>query len=495
MTLRSRRLPVYLLLFSLSPSLAFAKAAGDQLLLDKGARASALAGALSASSEPGPFEFVYNPAALAVQAMPAFGFDHNEWGQGMRGEYLSAVFPLGTGALAGAVDYFSYGSLETADKSGRVGGETISPYWLGFQSGYGWRVRPDLALGARLILFQESIGSFSDQGAGLSLGASWKSPWKGLGLGLTAQNLGVTSSGYSLPGRSALGCSWSDAFVDRLTLYLESGWAWVDPGAELALAAEYQALSWLDLRLGYRRALSLPDPVNPGFTAGIGVQWQTWQLGYAIIPMGDFGWVHRLSLEYTFQPVEKKLTGPANPEQSQPSAKSALPPPVKKTGDLSQQLAGVVKKRFDMGMKYYQTGDYKAAIHEWKMVLDIAPQHAATLEAIDKAEKEWKTLVEKYRQKAREAQTRRDLVAEIQNWKNALALFPEDQESRQGLGKSLERAPAVAQTFYNAGLDDYSKGHYREAIRNWEKVLILNPEHHKAAENIQKTKEKLIQLE
>ena len=92
MTLRSRRLPVYLLLFSLSPSLAFAKAAGDQLLLDKGARA--LAGALSASSEPGPFEFVYNPAALAVQAMPAFGFDHNEWGQGMRGEYLSAVFPL-----------------------------------------------------------------------------------------------------------------------------------------------------------------------------------------------------------------------------------------------------------------------------------------------------------------------------------------------------------------------------------------------------------------
>lgn len=487
MTLCVRRCWLFTLLFLLCPAPAFSRAAGELLLLDQGARASALAGALTASPESGPFGFVYNPAGLAVQAMPAFGLEHNEWGQEMRGEYLAAVFPLGTGSIAGAVDYFSYGALETADAYGRVSDETLVPYWLGFQSAYGWWVRPHLAVGARLAFFMENIGSFSDQGGGLSLGAYWKSPWEGVGVGLTARNLGVTASGYYLPGQAVLGCSWSDALVERLALFLETGLAWVDPGVELALAAEYQALSWMDIRAGYRRNLSQPETASAGLTAGLGFHWQTWELGYAVAPMGEFGWVHRLSLEYSLKSAGQKTAKPAVPEQSQPASRTAE--------DMAEQLAGVVKKRFDLGMKQYQSGNYQEAIREWKMVLDIMPGHAEAGDAIKKAERKWRALLDNYRWNARRARMRKDLAEEIKNWRSLLALAPGDQEAQQGLDGARKLVPAVAQTYYNAGLDDYSKGRYQEAIRNWEQVLSLDPEHHKAAENIQKTKEKLIQIE
>ncbi|MEW6515608.1 MAG: tetratricopeptide repeat protein [candidate division FCPU426 bacterium] len=459
------------------------------MLLDKGARAAALAGALCASPESGPFGFVYNPAGLAAQNVLAFGFEHNEWGQGMRGEYLAAASPLGSGTLAGALDYFSYGTLEVTDGNGRISGETLAPYLLGARSAYALWVRPRLAAGAQVDFYMENIGDFTELGGGLSVGAFWKSPWQGVSAGLTVRNLGLTRSGYSLPSRVILGCSWMNALVDRLALYLETGFNWVDSEAAVALAAEYQALSWLDLRLGYRPHLSMAETAPLGVTAGIGFHWQDWQLGYAVVPLGEWGWAHRLSLEMAIKPAPnlEQIPGKTAAVSSQPARKTAE--------DMAKQLAGVVRKRFELGLKQYQNGNYKAAIREWKMVLDIAPHHEETKEYIQKAENKWEALLDNYRQNARQARLQKDLAEEIMNWKDVLALVPGDQEAQQGLESAQKLVPAMAQAYYNAGLDDYSKGRYQEAIKNWEKVLALDPGHYKAMESIQKTKEKLIKIE
>jgi tetratricopeptide (TPR) repeat protein len=497
------------------PTRAFSVSAGEFLLVDKGARASALAGAVGASAA-GPFDFAYNPAGLGHQAAPTFGFEHNDWGLGMRGEYLAIACPLPLGSLAGALDYFSYGDIEAADERGNITGERVNAYRLGLKLGYGWSMSKTLALGATLDLYRETIGDYADLGTGVSLGTLWQSPWKGVAIGLGAKNLGFTRSGYGLPGSAFLGLAWSGLLDEQLALYLDSEYLGSDPGLRLAAGAEYRPLSWFVVRMGYGQPISSRDSVGLGLTGGLGLQWQEWQIGYATAGMGDVGLVHHLSLEYTIKPaaVVPASTSPAagktepvkgglKNEGSVLAAKPAQPaPPVQPVPPaqpaphaLSTQVEQVVKKRFDLGLKQYQQGNYSEAIREWKMVLELAPHHASVREYLQKAELVRKTEAEKYRQLARQANAQGDLIMEIQSLKKALAIYAEDPEASQGLKQAMEKAPGSVRKYYLAGLDLYSKGYYREAIQSWEKVLVLEPKHFKALEYIQKTKEKLVDLQ
>lgn len=482
--MKSRLSVLFLIvLYAACPRPARALAGGELLLADKGARASALAGALSAVPEAGPFGSAYNPAGLADQDGLAFGFEHNEWGLDMRGDYLSAACPLPQGAAAGALDYFSYGAVETVDENGQAGGETFVPSLLGLKLAYGLRVNPELAVGAQLNFYRESIRDYSDLGGGLDLGALWRSPWEGVRLGLAVRHIGATASGYRLPGAAVLGCSWMNAMVERLALFAETEYLWTDTEWDAALAAEYQAFSWAALRLGYRhRFLDAADP-GPGVTCGLGLRWRDWQLGYALLPLGEFGLAHKISLEYALKPAAARM-------KPQPGAS-----PAKSAETMAKQLDGVIYKRLELGKKHFAAGNYKAAINEWKMVLDIAPGHAGAGELIGQAETKWKEQVEKCRREARQARERKDLAEEIAGWKKVLALSPGDKEAGLGLEQARKLAPALIRTLYNQGVDEYGKGRYREAIRTWERVLLLDPQHYKALENIQRTKEKLIKIE
>ncbi len=485
------------------PSYLFGYTGGELLLLDKGARASALSGAISASFEKDAFGFDYNPAMLGFQSNWLIGFEHNQWIAQMQGDYLSTAYPLPLGGVGLALDYFSYGVMESIDDQGYLKDQTFTPYALDMKAAYGLKIQNRLSLGAQLEYYREHIENFTDSGLGFSFGSLWQSPWKGTAFGLSLHDIGMTGSGYALPGNAVLGCSWNEAFIKELTVYLDSTFYWVDTAVDISTALEYQPVSWLSLRLGYGRYVSGFLTSQSGLTGGLALKWQNWQVSYAFIPIGEFGLNHRFSLEYALDLDVKKKSEPSIALQLQAETtkiqevktsdkdESVKPDDAK----LKKQMEAVIRKRLDLGTKQYQAGNYKMAIHEWKMVLDLEPNHALAKTKIQKAENEWEDKVEQYRQKARKAKTTQDLITEIQSWKNALALMPEDKEAENELKRAEQLAPALIQSLYNRGLEDYSKANYKDAVQKWEKILILNPRHYKALENIQKTKEKLIRIE
>ena len=71
------------------------------------------------------------------------------------------------------------------------------------------------------------------------------------------------------------------------------------------------------------------------------------------------------------------------------------------------------------------------------------------------------------------------------------------QQLRQRLEKVQQSGakPGDEQQLYLQGVAFYTQGKYPDAIKAWETVLLLDPEHEKALLNIEKTRRKLRQIE
>ena len=77
------------------------------------------------------------------------------------------------------------------------------------------------------------------------------------------------------------------------------------------------------------------------------------------------------------------------------------------------------------------------------------------------------------------------------------AYHKEAQQLRQRLEQVQQTGaqPGDEQKLYLQGVTYYTQGKYAEAIKSWQTVLILNPEHEKSTQNIAKTKRKMHQIE
>jgi tetratricopeptide (TPR) repeat protein len=118
----------------------------------------------------------------------------------------------------------------------------------------------------------------------------------------------------------------------------------------------------------------------------------------------------------------------------------------------------IIEKHYFQGIDYYAEGKYNKAIEEWDEVLRIDPEHKGAREYIDKA-----------RDKIASANSRREK-------ERVTTRKPEEEK---------------IEVYYKQGINYYLAGEFKEAIKQWEEVLKMEPAHKGAIEYIAKAKERL----
>jgi tetratricopeptide (TPR) repeat protein len=482
----------------------------------------------------GPFAAFYNPAGLAGVESLSLGFQHEAVADLELQDVLAGSFPLGPGGASALVDIFTYGALDMRDASGQLTGEQITPMDSLISLGYGLGMGRDLQLGANLGFFSENLGTTKISGVVLDLGSSWN--WSPEGrVAAVVKNLGSGPSGYNLP--TCVRLAGAHALFDRRLL--------VDVEADLPLAAnsfdaglgvEYQAWKWLALRAGYKGPLN--NAALESLVGGLGFNFWNLDLDFAVTSRGDAGSQVCLSLVYAFIPprpgqkeksVEKDQAlfhyhaGRKYEKHSQwvealveykaalnirpdfPEAQKALVnareqarlqnQPTREESfraGISESLQQTIRKYYEQGLTAYKNHDYSTAIRPLQLVLELTTPHRQAPELLEKAKEALRSELGVLRSQARQAKERGDLAQEIEARRKIMELDPENKELKAELAAAEKKVPATVDALYKQGVDFYAKGQLRPALKTFQTLLQLQPDHVKAKDAVENIKEKLI---
>lgn len=292
------------LVTALSParSASFSKAArgttGAQLLeLPTSARAAAMGSAQGAAVRDAA-ALNYNPAALASIEGGDAVFMHAEQFEGISFDSLAAARRFGdAGTLALGLRSLSPGKIEQIDNTGAVTGGSLAPRDMAVALGYG-RAFGSLELGAAGKYISSKIEKTASAFA-MDLGGRYR--WGPAAVSLGASHLGqgqkFRERRYPLPTTVRLGSSYDwgrwifalDAIAPTRTApYPAVGAEYRRPVSQRVTIA---GRAGYDGRLMQSRLGGLA-----GAAVGMGIQLGGARFDYALMPYGDLGVTHRLSL-------------------------------------------------------------------------------------------------------------------------------------------------------------------------------------------------------
>ncbi|MEO0185925.1 MAG: PorV/PorQ family protein [candidate division WOR-3 bacterium] len=237
----------------------------------------------------------YNPAGLAYIQKFGFLFMHNAWLLGMNHEYLACAFNLkNIGTLGIAFNYWGSGSIQGVT----IRGDTIPGYFFSASDwtinlGYAKEIR-DLCLGMGFKYLSEKNESLSTSAMAVDMGAMYRTPVKGLNIGLSFSNVGTSvkldQESFSLPVLIRLGWRYNIRDFNITQDFVFSNGDKMGVGAGI----EYWIAQMLALRLGYRTGSDY-DGLS-GLRAGFGVLLKGFGIDYGVAPYGKLGISHRFSL-------------------------------------------------------------------------------------------------------------------------------------------------------------------------------------------------------
>lgn len=298
--------------------------ASNFLKIAVGARPAALGEAYLALSDDSN-AFQWNPAGLAQLSLPELSFSHLSYFADINYEYVGFGTPwrgqgLGLGLTWLNVPPFN----STLDPSATPG--SASDYAL--SAAYALSLGPELQLGVTFRSILSNLASTSSLGAALDAGALFRPFGRHLTLAVVAQNLGIQSAyednsdplpvslrlGLGMHLYNAHGKRWLNAVMDA-NKSLENRF-------KFNLGLELWLFDLLALRGGYKLAEAGTDFAAgtdlADFTVGTGFRLRAAQLDYAMVPLGELGITHRVSLSwqfgYTPRAVEKEKLLAATPK-------------------------------------------------------------------------------------------------------------------------------------------------------------------------------------
>lgn len=292
----------FIILFNL---VAFDPNAGragyDFLRIIPSAREAGLAGSASANAE-GAFSFYYSPINLLRNQSSAAQFSYVNYPAGIHAgtvAYSQPVnFDIGVGV---GVYYLNSGTMTKTNEAG----DSLGLFGASFADlniAGAMRVAQGLMLGAGIAGLYGNIDSFFSLGVALNLGVGYEMPLQNIRLGFHANNLGLQLKPYGdsrdpLPIEFGLGAAWEPVPAFNLNLAVNKP---LDNRFNIRLGAEGWLNQFLVLRGGYN-SLGIDwwegsgGDIFAGFTAGLGVRYQRYQIDYSFVPMGRLGLSHRLS--------------------------------------------------------------------------------------------------------------------------------------------------------------------------------------------------------
>lgn len=292
----------------------------DFLSFDANARAVGLGGAYTALATDSN-ALLYNPAGLARVRASEATFMHNQYAQGVGQQYIGAAFKSGLGLQ------FNYASLgdvprTTISNPGGTGSRlNVSDSSLG--AGYGRALSPDLAVGGGVKYLTESLGDSTVNGYALDLGALYRMPdLKHLTLGGSLLNLGppvrYASAKESLPTTLRLGAAYALSLPhNEVTLALD-----LTKGRLDKVRMGFGAETVIDGQFAVRAGFTTRQEAGLGLALGLG--WIGRRIGadYALVPLGELGNAHRISLTVRWGRSDDPAAALA-PKEGSPEARLA----------------------------------------------------------------------------------------------------------------------------------------------------------------------------
>ncbi|MEO0069301.1 MAG: PorV/PorQ family protein [candidate division WOR-3 bacterium] len=277
----------------------------DFLHISPTAREAALAGA-AVSRPQGAMGFFYNPAILSQGGTNNGELTYINYPAGIHLGSVGYVQPLGTNKGVGiGIFYLNSGTIKRTNDQGEEMG-TFGSSYLNLNLSGGLRIIDRLALGLAFSGLYGAIDTFFSLGVAGNLGITYEIPDYHIHFGFAASNLGVevkTFGGYRnpLPLEIALGASWEPITALNLNASIHKP---IDNRWNFRAGIEGWVNEYLVLRGGYYSlgadlAYGGGGDVLAGFTTGLGIRYQRYQIDYAFIPMVVLGITHRLSLSFS----------------------------------------------------------------------------------------------------------------------------------------------------------------------------------------------------
>ena len=455
--------------------LAWASSAGrttaNYLKVDVGARAVALAGN-QFGADGDSYAQYYNPSFLATLSRQEVGFMHNEFISDFREEVLTYAHPsLRYGTLAAGITEFSYGSIAGYSASGMATGN-VEASDLMFNVGWGkswnfeWSDRKikGLSTGANLKVLRKTLADVTAMGFALDLGFSYPFASKnlqGLRIAGAVQNLGpglsFDTETSPLPRTMRLGLAYS--FWGEALTTMVDGVMPYDGGLYPDFGVEYKLLKIAAIRLGYKGDPNLDKP----FTFGIGFENPLFRVDYSFVPFGDLGDAHRISIVYRFGKSYKRT-------------------------EADEQL----QERVNEAKTLYAQGELIDAYLEALQIKEVAPWLGSNTDLLNRIAKDFKALEESDKKEKIDNQiaalmARGEKFFEEGNLINArldfqaiLGLKPDDKAA-QGYLKQIEgQFRSFVESFYRNGMVAFAAEDYDKAKEEFEKVLVIQPDHAEA---------------
>jgi len=147
---------------------------------------------------------------------------------------------------------------------------------------------------------------------------------------------------------------------------------------------------------------------------------------------------------------------------------------------------------YNRALSLYNRGELKKALVLFQRVRREDPKYRRVSVYIDKVKSE---LARKHYDKGLELILQGKLEEAIRELNKALIYNPNDKNIRLSLEDAEKKMEASrrnkAEELYNQGLIDYLNGDLEEAIKSWESVLEIYPEHKKAKTNLERAKKEL----
>ncbi|HRY30005.1 MAG TPA: PorV/PorQ family protein [Elusimicrobiota bacterium] len=288
----------------------FAAPTGATLLkIGVGARAVGMGSAYTAVADD-VTAIHWNPAGLSRLSQRQLAAMHSEWLSESRYDFIGVAVPSAHGSWGASALYLSQGGLERRDLSGTAGGR-FNAYDAAAAVSYSRALSARLSAGAAVKYVRQGIDAAASSGYAADVGLQMRLR-RGVRAGLAVQNLGSTlrfeSEEYRLPLSVSGGVAVS--FLKGILLAADVRQAIYESRTEFNLGTEYTH-GLLSLRAGYQALLAgretlsgksagFSAPFAGGMGGGIGFRLSSYRLDYALVPYGELGSAHRLSLSTRF---------------------------------------------------------------------------------------------------------------------------------------------------------------------------------------------------
>jgi len=277
---------------------------GKYLGIEIGARSSGMGNADTVLISGAEALFI-NPANTEPEgADNSLLLSHNSWLGDVFQEtaaYSRSFSGYGVGGIG--FSYINEGKIDgyTTDSLGNpVATGTINPSAVIVKANYSNFLLSQLRVGLNLGFTEENIGGNTTSKEIIDLGVKYMDVIKGLSLGISAQNLGLAGSDYSVDSSIIAGLGYALKMEKAGDLNAELDVKLPNQNsAVIAAGIEYVYSDTLFARIGYEGDNSDVTGLK-GIRFGLGLKYQKFNIDYCFEPYGDLGASNKLSLGFNF---------------------------------------------------------------------------------------------------------------------------------------------------------------------------------------------------